>query len=207
MVSYLTRDEERKILLTNFYVDLDPTNAGVCSLLQVCKKIGSDYCRRFNDNGFDEKFNRFDPKVVISEIAKLSDEHEFISIFRDHKENTNFFRNFFGKYYTVSFREKSLSSNSVWDNKRKDIEKLLARYPGDAKLVISAIHDINAKNGVTFKNYYMVRTEAINRGYSGKNWIKILSELQLAEIIPSGDYKSLYIYEELMPLVEEILGE
>ena len=146
MISYLTRDEERKILLTNFYVDLDPINTGSGSLLQVGKKIGSEYCRRFNDNGFDEKYNRFDPKVVISEIAKLSDEPEFISIFRDHKENTNFFRNFFGKYYTVSFREKSLSSNSVWDNKRKDIEKLLARYPGDAKFVISAIHDINVKN-------------------------------------------------------------
>lgn len=175
--------------------------------MQECKKIGSEYSEKFKGRGFDEKYNRFDPKVVISEIAKLSDEPEFISIFRDHKENTNFFRNFFGKYYTVSFREKSLSSNSVWDNKRIDIEKLLARYPGDAKFVISAIHDINVKNGVTFKNYYKVRTEDINKGFSGKNWIKILSELQLAGIVPSGNYKSLYIYEELMPLVEEILEE
>ena len=117
------------------------------------------------------------------------------------------FKGFFGKYYTVSFREKSLINNSAWDNKRKDIEKLLRKYPGDARFVISAIHEINVKIGVKYKNYYMVRTEAVNKGFSEKNWIKILSELQLIGVIPSGDYKSLYIYEELLPLVEEILEQ
>ena len=207
MVAYLTKVEERMILLTNFYVSPDPTYDGNIFLLKECKKLGSEYCRKFNDNGFDEKYNRLDPKVVISEIAKLSDEPGFISIFRDHKENTNFYRDFFGKYYTVSFREKSLINNSAWNNKRKDIQNLLTKYPRDAKLVISAIHEINRNIGGKYKNYYMVRTEAINKGFSGKNWIKIRSELQLIGVIPSGDYKSLYIYEELIPLVEEILEQ
>ena len=186
------------ILLTNFYVSPDPIYNGNTFLLKKCKNLGSEYCRRFNDNGFDEKYNILDPKVVISEIANLSDEPLFISIFRDHKENTNFYRDFFGKYYTVSFREKSLINNSTWDNKRKDIENLLIKYPGDAKCVISAIHDINKNNGGKCKNYYMVRTEAINKGSSGKNWIKILPALRLIGFIPSRDYKSPCIYEKLM---------
>jgi hypothetical protein len=207
VVAYLTRNKERKILLTNFSLSLDPINTWDGPILQECKNLGLEYRRRFNDNDFDEKYNRLYPKLVNSEIANLSDEPGFISIFRDHKENTNFYRDFFGKYYTVSFREKSLINNSAWDNKRKDIQNLLTKYPRDAKLVISAIHEINRNIGGKYKNYYMVRTEAINKGFSGKNWIKILSELQLIGVIPSGDYKSLYIYEELIPLVEEILEQ
>ena len=90
MVAYLTKVEERMILLTNFYVSPDPTYDGNSFLLKECKKLGSEYCRRFNDNGFNEKYNGLDPKVIISEIAKLSDEPGFISVFRDHNENTDF---------------------------------------------------------------------------------------------------------------------
>ena len=61
------------------------------------------------------------------------------------------------------------------------------------------------KNGVRFKNYYTVTTETVNKGISGKCWMKGPSELQLIRVIPSSDYKSLYIYQEFIPLVEEFL--
>ena len=206
MVTYLSRREERKLIISNYYESPDPQYARNSFLLQECRKLGSEYCKKFNDNGYDDKFNHMDTDKVVSEIVEIADENEFLSIFKDHEENTRFYRDFFGKCYTISYKDGLLKNASFWDDKRKEIEKFLSKYPGDAKIVLATIHDINVQNGVKYKNFYMVKTEAENKGFSGKNWMKILSELQLIKIIPAGDYKDLHIYDELVPLVEEVLG-
>ena len=73
--------------------------------------------------------------------------------------------------------------------------------------IISAIYYVNAEMGITFKNYYMVKAKAMDLGFSGKNWFKILSELQLIGIMYTGSYKHIEIHKEILPLVGEILEQ
>ena len=53
----------------------------------------------------------------------------------------------------------------------------------------------------------MVKAQVQNIGFSGKNWFKILSELQLVDIVESGTYKHIKIYEEIIPLIGEIVNQ
>ena len=206
MIKYLSREEEREMLLSHFYRHSDPEGDGNLFLFHECQNLGSEYCKRFNDHGYDNEYNRIDTEKMFSEIASRADESQFLSYFNSHKENINCWRNFFGQYYTLICKENILKNSSLWPEKRKEIENILSKYPDDASKVISAIYYVNAEMGITFKNYYMVKAQAMNLGFSGKNWFKILSELQLIGAIPSGSYKHVEICREILPLVGEILG-
>ena len=206
MVTYLSREEERRILLSDFYINSNPRVSGDLFLLHECQRLGSEYCNRFNDYGLDANYNALDHHKLITEVADKADEDTFLSYFNSHKENINCYRDFLGKYYTLVCREKTLRNSSMWYKKRLEVEKILSKYRGDAIKVLSAIYHVNVEKNVRFKNYYTVKTQAQNNGFSGKNWLKILSEFQLAGIIPSDDYKDLRIHEEMLPLVEEIIN-
>ena len=207
MVKYLSMEEEREILLSSFYTYSDPAGNGNLFLFQECKNLGSEYCKRFNDHGYDNSYNRIDAEKMLSEIARKADEIKFLSYFNYHKENVKWYRNFFGRYYTLISRETILKNSSLWPEKRKEIENILSKYPEDAMKIISAIYYVNAEMGITFKNYYMVKAKAMDLGFSGKNWFKILSELQLIGIMYTGSYKHIEIHKEILPLVGEILEQ
>ncbi|CAC12508.1 hypothetical protein [Thermoplasma acidophilum] len=199
-------EDERRLLLSYFYVFSNPHYGGDPFLLHECQRLGSQYCKRFNDRGMDSEYNELNNDTLISEIISRVDEDTFLSYFNSHKENIKCHRDFFGRYYTLLCKEKVLENSSVWYKKREEIENILSKYPGDAIKVLSAIYYVSVEKGTRFKNYYMVKTEAESLGFSGKNWFKILSELQLAGIIPSYDYKDLEIHEEIAPLIGEILN-
>ena len=198
-------EEERKILLSSFYTYSDPAGDGNLFLFHECQNLGSEYCKRFNDHGYDNSYNRIDTEKMVSEIASKADDTKFLSYFNSHKENVKWYRDFFGRYYTLISKENILKNSSLWPKKRKEIENILLKYPEDAMKVISAIYYVNAEMGITFKNYYMVKAQAMNLGFSGKNWFKILSELQLIGVMPPGKYKHIEIYKEILPLAGEIV--
>ena len=205
MVTYLLREDERRILLSGFYTYSDPSGNGNLFLFHECQRLGSEYCKRFNDKGYDSEYKKLDFDTVISEIANRADESEFLSYFNSYKENIKCYRDFFGRYYTLICKENILKNSSLWPEKRKEVENILSKYPEGGIKVLSAIYYVNAEIGITSKNYYMVKAQAMNLGFSGTNWFKILSELQLAGIIASGGYKHIEIHKEIMPLVGEIV--
>ena len=207
MVEYLSREEERKILLSNFYIFSAPKYGGDLFLFHECQRLGSQYCKKFNDKVYDSEYKELDFDRVIFEIITRADENRFLSYFNLHKENIKCYRNFYGKYYTLICKQKVLKNYSIWDTKKEEIEHILSKYPGDAIKLISAIYYVNAEKGITYKNYYIVKAQAQNMGFSGKNWFKILSELQLADIMDSGAYKDIHIYKEILPLVGEIVNQ
>ena len=207
MVNYLLRDDERIILLSDFYTYSDPVGNGNLFLFRECKRLDSEYCKRFNDHGYDNEYKRIDIKKMISELASKTDEALFLSYFNSYKENIKCYHNFFGRYYTLICKENILKNSSLWPEKRKEVENILSKYPEGGIKVLSAIYYVNAEMGITFKNYYMVKAQAMNMGFSGKNWFKILSELQLAGIIASGSYKHIEIHKEILPLVGEIVKQ
>ena len=207
MVAYLARQDERKILLSDFYIYSNPSNGGDLFLLHECQRLGSQYCKKFNDNGYDREYKSLDFNALISEIINKVDEDRFLSYFNSYKENIKCHRDFLGKYYTLFCKENILKNYSVWDKKREEIENILLKYPGDAIKLLSAIYYVNAEKGITYKNYYTVNVQAQNMGFSGKNWFKILSELQLAGIMVSGTYKHIKVYEEILPLIGEIVKQ
>ena len=207
MVNYLLREDERRILLSGFYTYSDPAGNGNLFLFHECQRLGSEYCKRFNDKGYDSEYKKLDFDTVISEIANRADEDEFLSYFNSYNENIKCYRDFFGRYYTLICKENILKNSSLWPEKRKEVENILLKYPEDGIKILSAVYYVNDEKGVTFKNYYMVKAQAMNLGFSGKNWFKILSELQLAGIIGSGTYKHIGIHKEILPLVGEIIKQ
>jgi len=203
MAKYLTKEEERIILLKRIFpASYHGSENNI--LFEKCKAMGSSYCSSFNENGYNDKYMGFDSDKVYAEIGKLITDGGLLKIFEEHKEILHNYYNFYGKYYTYEGKENKLSIGSKWEIVGKETEKIINKYGSNAKAILRAVYEVNHIERETYKNYWLVKTSSANNGFQGKGWMTILSQFQLVRII-GNDVRSIEIPEEMIPLVEEIL--
>lgn len=205
----MDREEEIYILLERIFPHpYSGSNSDGNLLFHLCKELGSSYCQKFDDRGYDEEYNSFDSDKVIREVAKYISDDQLKSLFKDNKEKLSSYYNFFGSRYTYKSKTKELSMESEQENIRRTLHELMVQYSDNGKAILSAIYELNFERNFRYRNYWEVIALAIRKGYKsgikGKSYHSIFSDLILAGIIES-DRRSLRIYEELAPLVKEEL--
>lgn len=205
----MDREEELYILLNRIFPHpYAGSSSDGNSLFDVCKKLGSSYCMKFNDNGYDEKYARYESDKVIREVAIHISDEQLRDLFRNNKERLSSYYNFLGSRYTYWFKTKELSMESEQENIRKQLHELIEQYSDNGKAILGAIYELNFERNMAFRNYLEVIALALKKGYKrgikGKGYPSIFSDLILIGII-DHDRKDLRIFEELAPLVKEEL--
>ena len=203
MVNYLTKEQERFLLLKKVFRNPYPGDVSSLALFKLGRELKLEYCGSFKDNGYDERYAGFETDKVIREVADNIGDQRFIKLFEDDKGELSEYASFYGKYHTYDSRTKTLALSSSWTEIKNEISSVLIRYPSNGKIVLDAIYEVNFKKNKIWKNYYEVMTMAKNKGLTS-NWQNIISEYILIGII--DDRKNIRITEEMRPLVEEVLG-
>lgn len=200
-----SRETERKLLLDALFWDSYPGRSlNENQLFSIGRALGSDYCMSFNENGYTDKFEGFDPKKVRSEVYERLTEEKLVQYVRKYSDKLRIFRDFYGQFYTFRMKDRQLILSSRWKEIEKKLTDFLRRYGTNGRAVLEAIYEVNFEHGLAFKNYYPVLTLAKNKGL-GKGWRDILSELQLMDIVGS-DSRHIAISAEMKPLIEKVLG-
>lgn len=204
-MNYNSRETERKLLLDELFYDSYPGRSlNENQLFSIGRELGSDYCMGFNENGYTDKYEGFDPKKVRSEVLERLTDEKLVYYAEKYSNKLRIFRNFYGQFYTFRLKEGKLVLSSQWNVIEKKLTDFLVRYGTNGRVVLEAIYEVNFEHNLTSKNYYPVLTLAKNKGL-GRGWRYILSELQLMEIM-GNDSRHIAIYAEMRSLIEKILG-
>ena len=204
MVEYLTREEERRILIKRIfptpYVGSDNPSL---ALFKISKELGSPYCLQFDDSGYTKEYQPFDQNRIYEEAYRLLTDELLLKYSKQHASVLSAYYDFRGKFFTYDSKTRVLTTTSKWDEIRKYIESLINNSNECVKCELSAIVEVSRAN--IYDSYWPIMMLAKEKGL-GKGWWKIITKLQLGGII-NDDNRHLNLQEELMPLVEEILKE
>ena len=186
------RMAERKLLLE----ELRYSNV----ILKLGKEIGEPYCLQFNDDGYDQQYNRFDNRIAIPKIVDAVTDDRLVSFFSNNPATGYSFK---GQFYTL--RDGALALDTDWPAIKESLWRLAGKYPpGSAAAVLVACHEVCVKMNKQTNNYLHI--QSVSRDLGATNFREVLTDLELAGIVirHKGDIR---IPPELIPLVEEFLKE
>lgn len=69
MPTYLTKEEERILLLKRVFQPSFPGHRDMFALFEEGKRLGSQYCLGFNEDGYDQQYQGFESNRVTEEVA------------------------------------------------------------------------------------------------------------------------------------------
>jgi Holliday junction DNA helicase RuvB len=190
-VASIERMAERKLLLAEIrYSNL---------ILKLGRVIEDPYCCQYNDDGYDQRYARFDNKVAIPKIAETVTDDHLVSFFSNNPATGYTFK---GKFYTL--RDGALALDTDWPAIKDSLWRLEGKYPGSAAAVLGACYTICVKMGKRGNNYLHIQSVA--RDLGAENFTGVLTGLELAEIVirNKGDIR---IPPERIPLAEAFLKE
>jgi Holliday junction DNA helicase RuvB len=169
-------------------------------MLKLGKEIREPYCLQFNDDGYDQQYNRFDNSTAIPKIAEKVTDEELVSFFSRNPAKGYSFK---GKFYTL--RDGSLVLGTEWPSIEENLLGLVGKHQhGSVAAVLGACYRVCVKMGKQWNNYLHIQTVAKDLGAA--NFRDVLTGLELAEIVirNKGDIR---IPLERIPLVEAFLNE
>ncbi len=202
MVSYLTKEEERKILVKRIFPSpYAGSDSPTLALFKISKELGSQYCLQFDDRGYTKEYQPFDQDRIYEEAYRLLTDDLLLKYSKQYTSVLSAYYDFKGKFFTYDSKTRVLTTTSKWDEIRKYIESLINTSNECVKCVLSAIVEVSRAN--IYDSYWPIMMLAKEKGL-GKGWWKIITKLQLGGII-NDDNRHLNLQEELIPLVEEIL--
>ena len=202
--TFLSKKDEMMLLVRRIF----PTSyAGSADsslvLFKICRELGSSYCSQFDERGYTKEYAPFDSEKIIQEVAHLLTDESLLSYSKKYKDSLSGYDNFFGKFYTYEGHSRQLTIGSKWEEIRTYLISMISSTPECVKCVLKAIVEVTRAS--IYDSYWSIFTLAKENGL-GKGWWKILSKLQLKKII-GEDYRHMNIRDELLPLIEEIVGE
>lgn len=182
---------ERKILLDELQYSDVPLKLG--------KEIKEPYCLQFNDNGYDQQYNRIGLGTVITKVADKVTDDELISFFSRSPAKGY---TFLGYFYTM--RDGILMLGTEWPAIKERLIKLATKHGDNLAPVLQACYTVCIEKGKQWKNYLHI--EATAKELGAASFRTILTDLELAEVLVrhKGDIK---MPLELAPLVQNFLED
>jgi len=184
------RTTERKLLLEELRY------SGVA--LKLGKEIGDIYCLRFNDDGYDQQYSRFDSSIAIPVLAEKVTDDQLVSYFVKNPVKGYSFK---GRFYTL--RDGVLFLGTDWPAIKESLLALVQKHqPGNVVAVLEACYRVYVQMERQWDNYLYI--QAVARDLGATNFRDVLTGLELAEIVirHKGDIR---LPPERIPLVEEAL--
>jgi len=203
MPEFLSKEEEKRMLVQRILpMPYAGSNGSGLLLFEFCRNHGSTYCKQFDERGYTKEYAQFETDKVIEEAVKLLSDDLLLEFAKVNESALSAYSGFKGRHYSYDPRIKKLIIGSRWDEDRKYVETLISSMTECVKCVLEAVIEVS-KAGV-YDSYWAIFTLAKEKGL-GKGWWKVLSKLQLGELI-GEDYGHMNMKPELIPLIEEILG-
>ena len=175
------------------------------ALIRMGHLVKDEYALRFNENGYDENYNRYDPDTLLDRLSeKLSDNLLLRFVNKEFKDSVYSWAKFCGSRFKYDPVERTLKIENCWPEIREKVERYIMAHGNDAYALLGAVHQICVKERRRWDNYWQLHYEAKRRGLT--NWIIALAGLERTGIIErhKGD---IWVPEELVQLLEEIVKQ
>jgi len=177
------------------------------TLLAIGRDLGDDYSVRFNESGYDDKYNYFSEDEVVKRLANILTDEKLLNISQRYRDKLSTHWSFLGRYYTYDPEKKELLRESSWDRIKDEILEVYKSVAEPTYGILKAFLEL--KKDWTYwssceYNPLLFRAEELIGTSRGLK--KALSGLQAKGIVSlhKGDVE---ILPELTPLIKEILDE
>jgi len=206
MAKEVSKIRERKLLLERVFPTPYAGYEDSLVLFKIGREKGDPYCLRFDERGYTPDYKRFDSKQVIERVASIMSDSDLATYAKKYREKLSEFHEFKGKYYTYDPKTKELTFESRWDELKEAFKLFYNRHGRGIWAVLKACWEANVKYGKKWDNYHLVMYLAKDYGLR-KGWFRVLTDLSDRIGLINRHKGDLYIPEELLPLVENILEE
>jgi len=195
----MDREREVRLLLERLFGKYNLT------LIKIGHLIGDEYALRFNEEGYDEGYKRYDPDTLLDRLSeKLSDELLLKLVNEQFRDSVYSWARFCGSRFKYDPSEGVLRIESCWPEMRDRVARYIMAHEGDAYALLGAVYQICVKEKRKWDNWWPLHYEAKRRGV--RNWLIALTGLERTGLIERhrGD---IWVPEELVPLLEEIVKQ
>jgi len=148
--------EEKVKLLKTMFDDL--------ALLMIGKEIGDEYCKGFNEQGYDANYKRFNSNQVVANIATKISDKQLIELSIKHSNKLQNYRSFLGYFYTYFADKKQLKIGNVWDLIESKLEEIYKKYGKVAYGVLKACYEVYFVQSRRWDNYLFIQSIASEIG-------------------------------------------
>ena len=166
------------------------------------REVGEAYSLQFNEHGYDSSYNRFDPQKAVPLIAARVDEEKLLRFFEANRDSVSEYVDFRGRFYTL--RGARLTAVSEWSGIEHSFWELCERRGESLPLMLQACYRVSIEMDRRRDNYFMIRNVASDTGVGA--WQQVLADLEMIGLV-QRDKGDIWIPEELVPLVERLLGD
>lgn len=195
----MDREREVRLLLERLFGKYNLT------LIKIGHLIEDEYALRFNEEGYDEGYKRYDPDTLLDRLSeKLSDELLLKLVNEQFRDSVYSWARFCGSRFKYDPSEGVLRIESCWPEMRDRVARYIMAHEGDAYALLGAVYQICVKEKRKWDNWWPLHYEAKRRGV--RNWLIALTGLERTGLIERhrGD---IWVPEELVPLLEEIVKQ
>lgn len=194
---------EKKLLLKRIFPTPYAGYEDTLALFKIGRKLGDQYCLRFDERGYTPTYERFDSEQVVERVAELISDQDLLRYAKEFKEKLSEYSDFKGKYYSYFPKSKELKLESEWHSLKAEGDKMFHKHGNAFIAVLGACWEANVKLDKKWDNWWIIFSIAKEHGLE-KGWLTILADLERIRLIErhKGDIR---IPEERIPLIEAIL--